>query len=110
MSDCSDIWIDGDTLFAGIAALAAGRALDKESVNTVESLRECCQWQSLNTVTGHQWKHYLNLSAVLTDSLSRALAAGGAYLLYRAAGGMAIRKKRDASTTFMEIFLIGNNK
>ena len=34
MSDCSDIWIDGDTLFAGIAALAAGRALDKESINT----------------------------------------------------------------------------
>ena len=33
MSDCSDIWIDGDTLFAGIAALAAGRALDKESIN-----------------------------------------------------------------------------
>ena len=34
MSDCSDIWIDGDTLFAGIAALAAGRALDIESINT----------------------------------------------------------------------------
>ena len=34
MSDCSDIWIDGDTLFAGIAALAAGKAFDKESVNT----------------------------------------------------------------------------
>ena len=60
MSDCSDIWIDGDTLFAGIAALAAG----------------------------------------------------GAYLLYRAAGGTAIRKKRVASITFMEklqsIILIGN--
>jgi len=59
MSDCSDIWIDGDTLFAGIAALAAG----------------------------------------------------GAYLLYRAAGGTAIRKKRVASITFMEklqsIILIG---
>ena len=24
--DCGDIWIDGDTLFAGIAALAAGAA------------------------------------------------------------------------------------
>ena len=47
---------------------------------------------------------------MLTDSLLRALSAGGAYLLYRAAGGMAIRKKRDASTTFMEIILIGNNK
>ena len=48
------------------------------------------------------------------DSLSRALAAGGAYLLYRAAGGTAIRKKRVASITFMEklqsIILIGNNK
>ena len=24
--DCGDIWVDGDTLFAGIAALAAGGA------------------------------------------------------------------------------------
>ncbi len=47
------------------------------------------------------------------DVLSRALAAGGAYLLYRAAGGTAIRKKRVASITLMEklqsIILIGNN-
>ena len=39
MSDCSDIWIDGDTLFAGIAALAAGRAFDKESINAGEVAR-----------------------------------------------------------------------
>ena len=39
MSDCSDIWIDGDTLFAGIAALAAGRALDKESINAEKVAR-----------------------------------------------------------------------
>ena len=67
-------------------------------------------------MTGRHWKHYRinNLSVVLTESLSSALAAGGAYLLYRAAGGTAIRKKRVASITFMEklqsIILIGNDK
>ena len=58
MSDCSDIWIDGDTLFAGIAALAAGRAFDKESINAGKVARmlqmtatQYCDWPSLETLS-----------------------------------------------------------
>ena len=58
MSDCSDIWIDGDTLFAGIAALAAGRALDEESITAGKVARmlpmtatQYCDWPSLETLS-----------------------------------------------------------
>ena len=69
MSDCSDIWIDGDTLFAGIAALAAGRAFDKESINAGKVARMLQMRATDSVESGPHWQIARNLSSVSTPSL-----------------------------------------